>query len=400
MGPIKGLFKGVLRILALVGKELVEVLRRPGAVLSLVLGPFLILAVFGLGYHGIKQDLQAVVVTDPSLGLPMDPAEYDSFQARGIHVVDVTTDRASADARLRAQAVDLVIVAPNDLQSAILSGRQAILTIEMNQIDPVQANYADFLTDYLVGSVNREIYRLGAQAGKGYAIQFGDRAAASIPPGVIASPTRAVLVNLAPSQPGIEAYFGPAALALVLQHMAVTLLALSIVRERTSGAMDLFRVSPIRATELVLGKVLAFGLLGSFIAAISIALLVGVLHVPILAPFGLVAMVVLLLLVASLGLGLLISVVSGSERQAVQLSMLVLLASMFFSGFVLRIGEFERPVQLAAALLPVTHGISLLQDLFLRGEISQPWQLLALAGLALVLLLSSWILLRREMRPA
>jgi ABC-type polysaccharide/polyol phosphate export permease len=73
---------------------------------------------------------------------------------------------------------------------------------------------------------------------------------------------------------------------------------------------------------------------------------------------------------------------------------------MFFSGFVLRIGEFERPVQLAAALLPVTHGISLLQDLFLRGEISQPWQLLALAGLALMLLLSSWILLRREMRPA
>jgi ABC-2 type transport system permease protein len=395
-----GLIKAILRILALVGKELVEVFRRPGAVLSLVLGPFFILAVFGLGYHGVKQDLSAILVTDPSLDLPSDPAQYEGFQARGVRLVTVTTDRAAAEAQLRAQQVDLVLIAPRDLLTAIESAKQAEITVEMNSTDPVQANYAGFLTDYLVGSINRELYRLGAKAGEGYAIQIGGKAIASIPPEVIASPTKATIVNLAPSQPGIEAYFGPAALALVLQHMAVTLLALSIVRERTSGAMDLFRVSPIRATELVLGKVIAFGLLGSAIAASSLALLVGVLHVPMLAPIGVVAGVVLLLLLASLGLGLLISVVSGSERQAVQLSLLVLLASMFFSGFVLRIAEFERPVQIAAYLLPVTHGISLLQDLLLRGQVSQPWQLLALAAIGLVLLILSWILLRREMRPA
>jgi ABC-2 type transport system permease protein len=395
-----GIVKALLRILALVGKELVEVFRRPGAVLSLVLGPFLILAVFGLGYHGIKQDLSAILVTDPSLNLPTDPNQYEGFQARGVHLTEVTTDRAAAEAQLRAQKVDLVLVTPQDLQTAIESGRQAEITVEMNSTDPVQANYAGFLTDYLVGSINREIYRLGAKAGQGYAIQIGGKALASIPPEVIASPTKATIVNLAPSQPGIEAYFGPAALALVLQHMAVTLLALSIVRERTSGAMDLFRVSPIRATELVLGKVIAFGLLGSAIAAISLGLLVGVLHVPMLAHVGVVAAVILLLLLASLGLGLLISVVSSSERQAVQLSMLVLLASMFFSGFVLRIAEFEPAVQVAAYLLPVTHGISLLQDLLLRGQISQPWQVFALVAIGLALLITSWILLRREMRPA
>ena len=395
-----GLIKALLRILALVGKELVEVFRRPGAVLSLVLGPFLILAVFGLGYHGVKQNLSAILVTDPSLNLPTDPAQYEGFAARGVQLVEVTPDRAAAEAKLRAEQVDLVLIAPQDLQTAIQSGKQAEITVEMNSIDPVQANYAGFLTDYLVGSINREIYRLGAKVGEGYAIQIGGKAIASIPPEVVASPTKATIVNLAPSQPGIEAYFGPAALALVLQHMAVTLLALSIVRERTSGAMDLFRVSPIRATELVLGKVIAFGLLGSAIAAISLGLLVGVLGVPMLAPVGVVAGVILLLLLASLGLGLLISVISGSERQAVQLSLLVLLASMFFSGFVLRIAEFEPPVQVAAYLLPVTHGISLLQDLLLRGQVSQPWQVLALAAIGLALMITSWILLRREMRPA
>jgi ABC-2 type transport system permease protein len=395
-----GLFKTVYRILALIGKELLETFRRPGAVLSLVLGPFLILAVFGIGYQGIKHDLHAIVVADPSLGLPTDPGQYEAFGTRGVQVVDVTSDRAAAEARLRAEDVDLVIVAPDDLQAAFQQGRQAELTIEMNVVDPVQANYSGFLADFVVASVNRNIYRLGAQEGEGYAIRLGQNDLANIPPDVIASPTKANLVNLAPSTPGIEAYFGPAALALVLQHMAVTLLALSIVRDRTSGALELFRASPVRATEIVAGKVIAFGLLGAAVAAISLGLLVGVLGVPMLAPLPWVAAVVALLLVASLGLGLLISVVSGSERQAVQLSMLTLLASMFFSGFVLRIGEFQPIVQAGSYLLPVTHGIRLLQDLLLRGSIERPWQLVALALIASYVLIASWLLLRRELRPA
>jgi ABC-type multidrug transport system permease subunit len=56
--------------------------------------------------------------------------------------------------------------------------------------------------------------------------------------------------------------------------------------------------------------------------------------------------------------GLLISVISDSERQAVQLSLLVLLSSVFFSGFVLPVDEFRTGLQYAAYALPVTHGIT------------------------------------------
>jgi ABC-2 type transport system permease protein len=251
-----------------------------------------------------------------------------------------------------------------------------------------------------VASINRDIYKVGAEQGQGYAIKLGNKSLSNIPPEVIASPTKATVVNLAPSQPGIEAFFGPAALMLVLQHMAVTLLALSIVRDRTSGAMELFRASPVRATELVVGKVAAFGFLGAAVAALSLALLSGVLGVPILAPLIWVAVVIGLVLLASLALGLLISVVSSSERQAVQLSMLLLLASMFFSGFVIRTEDFQPIVQAGSYLLPVTHGIRLIQDLLLRGTITHPWQLLALALIAMVTLVASWALVRREMRPA
>jgi len=396
MDPVKTLF----RILALIGKELVEVLRRPGAVVSLVLGPFLILAVFGFGYSGFKKDLAAVVVVQPNSGLPTDPAEYHDIQTRGIQVVDATPDRAAAEDRLRRNEIDLVIIAPENPQQTLQQGQKAELTVEMNLVDPVQANYAAFLSETIAAQVNREIYRRGATEGKGYALSVGGTDVSNIPPDVIASPTEAKVVNLATVQPSVVAFFGLAALALVLQHMCVTLLALSIVRERTSGAMDLFRVAPIRTSELVLGKVIAFGILGGAIAAISVWLLVALLGTPLLGPPGLIALTIGLLLAASLGLGLVISVVSDSERQAVQLSLLTLLASMFFSGFVLRIDEFDPIVQAGAYLLPVTHGIALLQDLFLRGTVERLWQVGALVVIAGVLLMTSWILLRRELRPA
>jgi len=395
-----GAVKAVSRILALIGKELIETFRRPGAVVSLVLGPFLILAVFGIGYQGVKHDLRAIIVADPSIGLPSDAASYAPYSTRGVSVVSVTSDRAAAEDQLQNDAADLVVIVPTDLRTALENGRQAQLTIEIDQVDPVQANYASFVSDFVVASLNRDIYKFGAEQGQNYAIKIGNKALSDIPPDVIASPATATVVNLAPSTPDIESYFGPAALMLVLQHMAVTLLALSIVRDRTSGAMELFRASPVRATELVTGKVLAFGVLGIAVAVISLALMVVGLHVPLLAPIGWVALVTGLVLLASLAIGLLISVISSSERQAVQLSMLLLLASMFFSGFVIRIEEFQPIVQAGSYLLPVTHGIRLLQDLLLRGTITHPWQLLALAGIAAVTLIASWVLVRREMRPA
>jgi ABC-2 type transport system permease protein len=395
-----GLAKALVRILAVIGKEITEVFRRPGAVLSLILGPFLILAIFGAGYQGIKKDLRSIIVVDPASTLPKDIATYQGLNLRGMQIVDVTPDRAAAEARLRANDIDVVIVAPVDPLASIEAGEQAKLEVLMNLADPVQAAYTGFLADTMAAAVNREIYRFGAQEGQNYAITIGGHDISEVPPDVIAAPTRAEVINLAPTQPSIIGYFGPAALALVLQHLAVTLIALSIVRERASGALDRFRSSPMRATEVVAGKVLAFGLLGGLIAAISVWLLVSVLGVPMLGSVATIALVIGLLLVASLGLGLLISVVSDSERQAVQLSLLTLLASMFFSGFVLRIEEFQPAVQVLAYLLPVTHGVALLQDLMSTGTIGQPWQVAALVAIGSVLLILSWAQLRRELRPA
>ncbi|HEX7223645.1 MAG TPA: ABC transporter permease [Candidatus Limnocylindrales bacterium] len=394
------LLKTVTRILSIVGKEFVEVTRRPGALLSLVLGPFLIMALFGVGYSGYRRPLDTVIVVPPESGLPTEVDSYSEIAGAGLEIVEVTQDEAGAERRLRSGEIDAVLVAPADVEQRFRNGEQSTIKVRVNAVDPVDQNYTVFLTQALEREVNRVIIERIAEEGQTYALGRGAEEAAQIPPEVVAAPTRAEVENVAPSQPTVVQYFGAAVLALILQHMAVTLIALSVVRERTTGLFELFRVSPITTVELIFGKLLAYGILCGAIAIVTIVLLVGPFGVSLLGDPALLAGVVALLILASLGLGLLIAGISDSERQAVQLSLLLLLASVFFSGFVLAIDEFTEPVRSMTSILPVTHGISMIGDVMFRGSIGELWQLGVLGALAGGFILVAWLLLRRAMRSA
>lgn len=148
------------------------------------------------------------------------------------------------------------------------------------------------------------------------------------------------------------------------------------------------------------GKIIAFGVLGAAVSFATVGLLALGFNIPILGPPALITATIALFLLASIGVGLVIAVIADSERQAVQLSLLVLLAAVFFSGFVLGIDEFTAPVRALAYFLPVTHGIVLLQDLMLRGATNALWQLGALGLIVLVTLFVSWSLMRRAMTTA
>ena len=390
----------IWRLLAFVGKELVETLRRPGAILSLILGPFLIMAIFGAGFNGIRRELETIVVVPTSDQLPTEASDYQELAGPALHIADVVQDRAEAEARLRAGEVDVVVVAPEDPEGAFRAGKRSTIEIVVDEVDPVAENYATILGSTLANAVNQRIIERAVEEGEGYALAAAQAQASAIPADVVSAPTEARLMNLAPQAPTVTSFFGPAVLALILQHLAVTLVSMSLVRERSSGVMELFRISPVTASEVLTGKVLAFGLLGFVVAGLTMVLLVNVLGVPSIADTGALALVFGLLLLASLGLGLLIAVVSDSERQAVQLALLTLLASVFFSGFVLSIDQFTPPVRALAYALPVTHGIRLLQDLMLRGTTNNLWEFGALAAIAAVTLVAAWALLRRNMRTA
>jgi ABC-2 type transport system permease protein len=84
MNPLMGAAKVLTRLFAFIGRELIEVKRRPGALASLVFGPFLIMAIFGIGYNGFKKPLPTIVVIPASSELPTDVQIYRELSGPGL----------------------------------------------------------------------------------------------------------------------------------------------------------------------------------------------------------------------------------------------------------------------------------------------------------------------------
>jgi ABC-2 type transport system permease protein len=192
-------------------------------------------------------------------------------------------------------------------------------------------------------------------------------------------------------------FFAPAVIILLLQHLSITFASLSIVRERRSGIMELFRVAPITALETLIGIVISYLSFEILLAGIITLLAVWLLKVPMFGSWTNYAIAVIVLLFTSLGVGFLISLISDTDTQAVQYSMLLLLASIFFSGFFLDLRLMWQPIKVLAWSLPATYGIRMLQDIMLRGSSIPPLIVEGLALIGIGLFFLNWILLRRKM---
>jgi ABC-2 type transport system permease protein len=269
----------------------------------------------------------------------------------------------------------------------------------INVSDPIGNANAIVVTRALSAELNRRLLEDVARRGI-EAVKAANPDVPDIPPEVIAAPTKTKLENVAPVKPSVLAFYGAAVLAFILQHVAVSLIALSLVRERTRGSFELFRFSPVSAAEVVIGKVLACALISTLVAAATTLLLTRVLGVPVLGSPLLLVLTVALVLAAALGLGVVIAVFSDTERQVVQLALLVLLASAFFSGLFLKADLFRPLARPFTYLLPATHGIALTQDVMLYGWTNAPWHFAALAAMALILLIGGSLLLRRQLERA
>src|SRR5256885_8749483 len=120
--------KSVVRTGAVIRKELREILRRPGALFSLALGPLLVMALFGLGFTGQRGAVRILMVVPREIELPRDVAAYQKIaeDAGGAVVIDVTADVAAARARLRSGEAQLLLIAPADARQRIEHGEQGV----------------------------------------------------------------------------------------------------------------------------------------------------------------------------------------------------------------------------------------------------------------------------------
>lgn len=149
-----GLMKTITRTMAFLAKEIKETIRRPGALFSLVLGPFLIMALFGLGYTGVRRPLDTVVVIPPEANLPREMGFYQELGGTAVNIVDVSSDIEGTRQRLAQQRIDLMVVAPPDLEGEFRGGRQSNIRVEYNAVDPVSDNYVRLIAQQQVQEMN------------------------------------------------------------------------------------------------------------------------------------------------------------------------------------------------------------------------------------------------------
>ncbi len=161
----------------------------------------------------------------------------------------------------------------------------------------------------------------------------------------------------------------------------------------------MFRVSPLKFPQILIGKSLAY-IVYVTIAGIILTLLLRLIKVPLPVELGQYLLLLVTLATASVGIGFLISATARTDSQAIQLSMLVLLLSIFFTSFFLPITGFAWPAWIIALLIPMTHAITGFQEVVLAGSSVDfgVW-----IGLALIILLSYGLVLlimRRQFKKA
>lgn len=222
----------------------------------------------------------------------------------------------------------------------------------------------------------------------------------TLSPETIVDPFRGVLRRVATEPVGLAQFFAPGVLVLLLQHMLVTLVGLSVVRDEQLGTTELFRVSPLSALEVLVGKYLAYLLLSAGVSLLLVLLLVVGLDVPVAGTVPMLVASLAAVMFTSIGMGFVVAMLSRTDSQAVQYAMLLLLASIFLTGFIVSLERVVPALRTVGWVLPPTYGIALLRDVMLGGTPLQPRVLLGLAGIGAGLLLVSWVLLRRRLAPA
>lgn len=504
---LQAFWKAIIRISAFIRKEVSILIRQPQLLMTLVLGPFLIMLIFGIGYRNEAPILKTLFVAEPGSAVEEQINAYAPTLGEQLAFQGVTGNLEDAFKKLQQRDVDLVVVAPVDPVASIEKGEQAEFQLYHTEIDPFQASYISYFGEIYIDEVNRRVLQAitaqgqveasnlqeDLQAAKEntlaieQALEAGDPTASKqytrnlssnldriaiamgaslmvmnsvdqfvgvnhesqsaeinslreqaqsldrdmssqhdgensnqwktqvkeisagldeletqlatftqLEPALIVKPFASKAQSITTLKPDATSFYAPAVIALLLQHLAVTIAALSIVHERNTGTMELFRVSPLTAAEMLVGKYLSYLLFGAIVAAALLALVHLGLGIPMLGHWANYALVIGVLLFTSLGIGFVISLISRSDSQAVQYTMLVLLISVFFSGFLMNLNYFIEPVRSLSWGIPTTYGISLLRDIALRGSFPNLTLvgILAVSGLALYII--AWLILRRS----
>ena len=173
-----------------------------------------------------------------------------------------------------------------------------------------------------------------------------------------------VLYNPAMRSPN---FFVPGVIGVVLQIATTFATAMSLVRERERGTLEQLLVSPLSPWGLMLGKLVPYMCIGMTMAIGLFGIMNWLFQVPIAGSVTALLIGTLIYVFALLSLGLLVSTRAQNQMQALQMSMVMILPSVFFSGFIFPRETMPWIFYAIGSVLPTTYFISLLRGIILRG---------------------------------
>lgn len=495
----------VIHVLGFVRKEILAVLRQPRLLLVLVIGPFLLLFLFGLGYDQTQTVLRTAFVGPEDSVFADVPDRFDDELSDYVEMAGYTSDIIEAQTWLADGEIDLIVVFPADPVETVLEGDQAVIDVLHDKLDPIQQTAVNVSAQVAVQELNavvveQVIGELQSTAGPYQdmvdrsTVLFDDLEAASarsddeeaarlageieqtsaglatvlstteavrstlgsdlqpedqerldqltesvnryqaatanlvaadgevdtadlrlarreldgvveasdtvvaLDPAVAVRPFRTDAENLLRGPVTINDFFAPAAIALLVQHMALTFAGLGLVRDRRLGLFELYRVGAVGPFRILLGKYLANLFVAGAVAAALLAAVHYLIGVPQRGEDWAVAVGMAGVITASIAAGLLLSLLARTDSQAVQYAMLALLAGLFFGGFLLELDAIRYPVKAISLLLPVTYGTNLLRDVMLRGDLPDPFDLAGLVATSFLYAALAWWLMARQLR--
>jgi ABC-2 type transport system permease protein len=160
----------------------------------------------------------------------------------------------------------------------------------------------------------------------------------------------------------------PGVLALLLLLITTNLSSMAIVREREVGTLEQLNVTPLGRWELILGKLLPYGVIGVIDVVLVVAVAVLWFEVPLRGSLPLLFVGCLLYLLGTLALGLLVSTVSRTQQQAMMTSSFFLLVPMIYlSGFIFPIENMPPVIQAATTAIPLRYFLVIVRGIFLKG---------------------------------
>jgi ABC-2 type transport system permease protein len=193
----------------------------------------------------------------------------------------------------------------------------------------------------------------------------------------------------------------PSLIGLILLFVGTVITSLGVVREREQGTLEQLAVTPLRPVDVIVGKIAPYFAVAVIDMAVITAAGILIFDVPFRGSILMFGVFGLLYLTVVLGLGVLISTVSKSQGEAIQLAIMVLLPQVMLSGMIFPLTSMAAGVRWIGYLLPLTYFVMGMRGIFLKASSvgALAWPLLILGVMAAVIFASAILRFRRDLAP-